>query len=122
MSREKVKLPKEVAAAIEYLRSGESNRSNYVIMRQISGSMFTDKLLPAKEWAFQDGGGTSDLLMEALVNGYVVEATPEDKLRTYYEGNKLKQDLLYGSRNRGRVEGILYTLNTLGITIEGVND
>ncbi|MCY9052514.1 hypothetical protein MOE90_02250 [Bacillus spizizenii] len=67
-------------------------------------------------------------LAAALVNGYEVEKTPEEKVREYYEGVKRTRDERYlagdieGKRfHAGALVGICNTLGLLGIKIEGVN-
>lgn len=62
----------------------------------------------------------------ALVNGYEVEKTPEEKVREYYATNYQRheqslprsKDDFYTS---GVAEGVRSTLDLLGIKIEGVN-
>ncbi|KXZ22435.1 hypothetical protein P4T89_12485 [Bacillus nakamurai] len=67
-------------------------------------------------------------LSAALINGYETEATPEEKLREYYDGIKRSRDERHlagdieGKRhNVGVLTGISNTLYILGIKIEGVN-
>lgn len=67
-------------------------------------------------------------LAAALVNGYEVEATPEDRVREYYEWLKRSRDERHlagdveGKRFKaGLLQGVLNTLDYLGIKIEGVN-
>ncbi|SIR93161.1 hypothetical protein [Bacillus velezensis] len=64
-------------------------------------------------------------LAAALINGYEVEATPEDRVREYFAELQEKQRT---SQSRGVTfslecerEGVINTLNLLGIKIEGVN-
>ncbi|MED4523580.1 hypothetical protein P9257_05000 [Bacillus velezensis] len=64
-------------------------------------------------------------LAAALLNGYEVEATPEDRVREYYDELQEKQRT---SQSRGVTfslecerEGVINTLNLLGVKIEGVN-
>ncbi|MFL6977082.1 hypothetical protein R7M47_05405 [Bacillus inaquosorum] len=67
-------------------------------------------------------------LAAALVNGYEVEKTPEEKVREYYEGIKRTRDEKYlaggieGKRfHDGALVGICIALDYFGIKIEGVN-
>ncbi|MEZ3605418.1 hypothetical protein OB894_01300 [Bacillus subtilis] len=67
-------------------------------------------------------------LAAALVNGYEVEKTPEEKLREYFEETKRTRDGRHlagdieGKRfHGGALVGICNTLELLGIKIEGVN-
>ncbi|NME91527.1 hypothetical protein [Bacillus velezensis] len=64
-------------------------------------------------------------LAAALVNGYEVEATPEDRVREYFAELQEKQRT---AQSRGVTfslecerDGVINTLNLLGIKIEGVN-
>ncbi|MED1923485.1 hypothetical protein [Bacillus velezensis] len=64
-------------------------------------------------------------LAAALVNGYEVEATPEDRVREYFAELQEKER---AAQSRGVTfslecerEGVINTLNLLGIKIEGVN-
>jgi len=63
------------------------------------------------------GINTIDIMMlaAALINGYEVEKTPEEKVREYYES--------YGGSPSAmeRKEAVQDTLDLLGIEIEGVN-
>lgn len=120
----KVTIPKEIAEAIEKTR--RDYKSNYVILHQVRGSLVTPHHLTLKHWAFDiRGEGSPDLLMEALVNGYEIERTPHEELREYYE--VIHEDIErndYGLglyRAEGAAEGVLKTLNILGITVEGIN-
>lgn len=54
-------------------------------------------------------------LLAALVNGYERELTEEEKIREVYEGETV------GEYEYGYNSGIVFTLDTLGIKIEGVN-
>lgn len=130
----KVVLPKEVAEAIEYLR-GEGT-SNYSILRRAEGAVFSKSeltILTLKRWAFEKGAaGTSDLLMSALVNGYEVEQTLEDKalekfrshaqIVDFYEGKRLDYSEKMQERySSGYIAGVKDFADTFGIQIEGVN-
>ncbi|MCY7423476.1 hypothetical protein [Bacillus amyloliquefaciens] len=76
-----------------------------------------------------DGHTFDDLdvttLAAALINGYEVEATPEDRVREYYAELQEKER---AAQSRGVTfslecerDGVINTLNLLGIKIEGVN-
>lgn len=67
-------------------------------------------------------------LAAALINGYKVEATPEEKVRDYYEHIKRSRDERHVAgdieakrHNVGVLTGIRNTLDIFGIKIEGVN-
>lgn len=56
-------------------------------------------------------------LAEILVNGYVIEETPEEiLLHEYQEGLRI------GAGHRTHANAIKFTLDTLGIEIEGINE
>lgn len=108
---EKVVLPKEVAEAIEELRV-EGVR-NFYIMTRAKGAIFSEPDLVLKAWAFDgDGEGSTDLLMQALVNGYETENSAEENVREYYEDYETTTEEALVIRK---------TLKLLGIKIEGVN-
>ena len=70
--------------------------------------------------------GNYDELMEALICGYEVEKSPEDKVREYYEGLKAAEDLCEinrssGSQFRQGWQSVEETLRILGIKIAGIN-
>lgn len=115
---EKVALPEEVAEGIEQLRA-EGVR-DFAIMHLAKGALTSEPDVTIRKWAFdEDGKGSPELLMQALVNGYEVEKSPEEKLRESYE--KFREAMVY-SYEHGIADGIRRALNTLGITIEGIND
>src|SRR5699024_4240319 len=94
------------------------------VMRGSDSSDLTDYIKEIERWAFKYGeGGSPDLLMKALVNGYVVEATPEDKLREYLRRIEIDPATVPASSSSvykeiGRKQGVLDALDILGITIE----
>ncbi|AZU61012.1 DUF1642 domain-containing protein [Neobacillus mesonae] len=119
---EKVTVPKEVAAAIEELR--EKGFSRYGVIHQASGAVFEGPARVIKRWAFDKEGGTPDRLMLALVNGYEVEQSPEDKIREYYMRCERERIKSAGSESRewlAKTVAIKTTLLFLGIKIEGIN-
>ena len=121
MSNEKVTISKKVADAIEKARKGYGDR-------QILEVAFD----PNNSWETVGAKPLNDvdpmLLAKALVNGYEVERTPHDQLREYFEINTawIEDPGSYEPTERqrflGRNQGVLRTLNILGITVEGVND
>ncbi len=118
MTNEKVTLPREVADAIEEMRG--KGTSNFGVLRRAYGAISIEPDLTLKKWAFDgEGDGTPDELMRALVNGYEVEKSPEDRVREYYKACEPITHTNY--TNVGRRDGIVTTLDLLGITIEGVN-
>jgi hypothetical protein len=98
-------------------------------MHRAKGALFSKDDLTIKRWAFDNEGGTPDILMSALINGYEVENELLTKFKShydiveFYEGKALDTS----ERNQvryscGFVNGVQTTLNLLGITIEGIND
>ena len=64
----------------------------------------------------------------ALVNGYEVEKTPEEKIKEYYEEalkchreSEYEVDVESMQYHSGRIDGVRKTLTILGVDIEGVN-
>lgn len=123
MTNVKPTLPREVADAIESMR--EDGQNNFNIMRLAHGSVFEGPSTVIKRYFFESDIGISpDTLMSALINGYEVEQTPEDRVLEYYN-RIIRRAVSTNSpemfRLLGEKEGITKTLNTLGIKIEGVN-
>lgn len=115
-------IPNEVADAIEYLRSNDVFDTPYTNEDLVSGifdpSMSSSTFITLRSIPF-------NTLMAALVNGYEREMTEEQKhakiaqeYAEYVRGaghyGTLDEDAIYA-------DGIRFTLNTLGIQIEGVN-
>lgn len=127
---EKVKLTKKQAEALDYLlclwESSNGNVSEYVFKKLVK-----EKLDIGHEWKsdnFSEANTIPDkLFTRALLDGYEVEQTPEEKLREYYELSNFlrydKEDLVPTVRQRmiGEQMGVRKTLNILGIKVEGIN-
>lgn len=67
-------------------------------------------------------------LATALINGYEVDTTPEEKIKEYYEEalkchreSKYEWDVESMQYHSGRIDGVRKTLTILGVDIEGVN-
>lgn len=113
---EKAKLSREAADAIVYLKN--SGWSDDQILKNAWGDRFAKQEL----YCLSDLPPMS--LAAALVNGYEVEETPEEKIRSWH--NFIKQQL---SGSTGphcgqllhEIEIMEKTLNVLCIKIEGVN-
>lgn len=118
----KVKLPREVAEAIDYYRSvGYMNRAILDVIEELISAPSGNIL---KAFVNQDDDNF-DLLLQALVNGYEEEETPEDKLLKYYLDQKKvcvgggdSHDKQYAE---GAMDGVLMTLTLLNFKVEGVN-
>lgn len=122
---EKVTLPKEVAEAIDRLRaSGKSNMQ--IVADTLCGSVYpeTDNFIIRK--FLQKDGLNDQLILSALVNGYTIARTPEERIRDYYdEIMKLwekNDDVFQQGYYEGSYDAINTVLGILSITIEGVND
>jgi len=113
----KITVPVEVARAISLMR--KEGATNYEIIHRANGALLTEPDVVLRRWAFgEQAEGSPDMLMSALINGYEVEKTPEERLREYYEEfSRLPDDY-----EAGVLEGVYKTLEILGITIEGIND
>ncbi len=121
MSHEKVTIPREVAEAIEKARRDGYN--NRMIIHASNGDMVGPYTLDLARYT--ERSGNFDILMRALVNGYIVEKSPEEKLRSMYED--YVKDEISGDYDRkftgeAATNAIVNTLDILGITIEGIND
>lgn len=114
---EKVKLPKEVAEAIDTI----SRMQNWKM--RIMECMFDDSRTLSKEMSivktfFFNTGDNGEIIMSALVNGYEVEMTPEERIKCAISnaGNlaPIDSDTAY-------IRGIRVALEIYGIKIPGVN-
>ncbi|MBO0602758.1 hypothetical protein I2483_13905 [Sporosarcina sp. E16_3] len=117
MTNAKVTLPREVVEAIELSKSqGDVERMVAIVAEKdpIGYERFATIM-------------RLDLftLMKALVNGYEVEKSPEEKVREYYNAKGSKRrfaDQYDRGYAYGILEGIERTLDLLGIEIGGDND
>ena len=108
-----VKVPKQVAAAIAY----------FVDLADTKTEALTDILSMGyeggrSETILRHFDGNHDELMQALICGYEVELSPEDNVQAYYVN---LQSYSYNEYNQGIADGVIDTLNLLGIEIAGVN-
>ncbi|MEH7521748.1 DUF1642 domain-containing protein [Bacillus sp. JJ1503] len=118
----KVTLPREVAEAIENMR--ERGRSNGAII----ATAMTNGSGAGVGWTLAtyvlEHEGNSDKLMTALLNGYEIEKSPDEKVREYYDELSDSNVSVYSEnhhRNNRERAGIRKTLDLLGIQIEGIN-
>lgn len=119
---EKVKLPREVVEAIKEFRRCEETTAD-IITAVFNGADSKAAFILRK---FSKDDGRFEDLLHALINGYAVEQTPEDKVRDHF--NQLQKDLLEThpeNDNRfyldGQMRGIAKALDMLNVKIEGVN-
>lgn len=120
---EKVTIPAEVADAIEYFRNrgvGLPAWSNESIIDLVINSAAPNKKTDAlRSIPF-------DTLLSALVNGYEREQTEEERahaaIRKLYVRHALGSDGYEATLlSKAHADGVKFTLDTLGIKIEGVN-
>ncbi|MDR4318734.1 Protein of uncharacterised function (DUF1642) [Niallia circulans] len=125
MTNVKPTLPREVANAIESLRN--EGRDNYSIIRIIFGTPKSQLETDIQSFAYEISGKKNvDLLMSALINGYEVEQSPEDKLREYYDKLSDEMNTLPAASHSWLIrhaerDGIHKAIQILGITIDGIN-
>ena len=112
----KVKLPKEVAEAIETLRSHDFNVTNHDIL-----FIYAESYNNGYPALVKFNQSHFDVLLQALVNGYEVEETPKDKVREQYNSPKHFYDADNDTDISVYRKGIKFALDTLNIKIEGVN-
>lgn len=122
----KAVLPKEVADAIEQMEC--SGMDSLRIAGAINERVL-DQAVRIYRWIEKqaDSQLAAATVMSALVNGYEISYTPEQRLRIYYEGLKKSEDSMEltgegkGSQFRQGWMSVETTLNVLGIKIEGIN-
>jgi hypothetical protein len=128
---EKVILPRDVAEAIDTYLAEFGKEALIIaacsIVDDPENNSWISKYQALNEISVLD-------LMSALVNGYTIEKSPEEKVREYYEELKEQRELaskgsLFSSmeisryhRLTSKMVSVRHTLNLLGITIEGIND
>lgn len=118
-------IPRDVAAAIESLRARGLNGPE--IADRARCRYTQDDSLTLYAFAKSSEAAAATILV-ALVNGYEIEKTAEeaahDRIRAVYRRkiySTFFADPTKFSRDKGFAEGIKYTLNELGVKIEGVN-
>lgn len=121
---DKVKLSREVAEALDSLR--RQGGGNYEIVAAFIKRRKEIPEIKTLADAFELNKISFDDILNALVNGYEIEKSPEDKVREYYErASKRFLSLEDGSYEDGYVSGVIdaveETLNLLGIKVPGVN-
>lgn len=114
---EKIKLPREVAEAIDFVKH---TGSHHIIENVVNpGELSTREIMVIRHHFRKDWR----LLAEALINGYEVEETPEERIKKQYQLWGRDAELLPESslRYNGMRIGMKDTLDMLGIKIKGVN-
>jgi hypothetical protein len=117
----KVVLPREVAEAIENVRKRLGWTDEVILHKTYTNGW-------EAEWTeVLNANGDENkafLIAQALVNGYEIEKSPEEKVREYYEfwSEKLTdRDYELRIEAREKLNGMIFVLNAYDIKIEGVN-
>ena len=121
---EKLKVSREVADAIEYLRTTVADEA---IMKDhadtvVNNSPWAKKCAPLNKISLLD-------MASMLTNGYEVEMTSHERIMKAYNAAKRTKNGSFARTNdatycyhSGVMTGITTALDTLGIKIKGVND
>jgi hypothetical protein len=120
----RVTLPREVAEALDNLR--EKGYSNFTILSYVINEKYIAHLpeITTIVKAYERDDFSFDMLLNALVNGYEIEKSPEERVREYYEfWSERANDRDYETRTeaRDKLDGMLFVLDAYGIKIPGVN-
>ena len=114
-------ITKEQAEAFEKLR--EQYTDEEIVIKYIESEL---DLFDSSCACLYDLGFTD--FLAALINGYEVEKTPEEKVREYFgEAQRRRRerrdagDIESMRYNSGKIDGVRTALAILGIKIEGVN-
>jgi hypothetical protein len=110
---DKVLLPKEVADAIHYFLVKGREKSLFNVPTIASSSAKNKRYKTIFDY-IQSSDENFKKYFNALVNGYEVEFTKEERLKNYYES-------CLSNKSTAKVYAIEHTLYLLGIEIEGVN-
>ncbi len=111
----KTMLTQEQATALQDMLNTAEGIKSHVITAHVEINL-TDRATIAPEWqCIYDL--PLDTVASALYLGYDIEKTPHEKLKERYVN--VKSSCI--SYNRGVMIGIVDTLNTLGIEVEGIN-
>lgn len=122
---EKVKVSREVA---EFIKSYEENVAScngwedHLLMEH--SREFFGSFEGAKDEALCMKDIPPIELAKILINGYEIKQTPEEKLLATYERQRAWQETNDPFDRRAHTaygNAIVYTLDTLGIKIEGIN-
>lgn len=121
----KVKVTREVAEAIVDVREMYTDSQIIAAIENDRGCTAYGTLMPTLIKFSRQAEGNIDLIMRVLVNGYEIEMTPEDNIRSYYaDAIKLSQEAMYSDGKSiaiGRITAIRQTLSYLGIKYGGIN-
>lgn len=111
---EKMKVSREVADVLDSLNRADLSTDTWLKMHS-GGEWRSVKSKPLNTLSLEE-------FARALIVGYEVEKTPHEVIAVKY--NTSQDDYVYNQcpHSEGFAEGIEFTLNTLGITVKGVND
>lgn len=118
---EKVALPREVAEVLTAIQQHESYPVRYVV-DLFKNDLAVGDVGALKEYFESDRSRRIEIIMKALINGYEVEQTPEDKVREQYETPRHFHDKYNDTYADVYRKGMKFALDTLNIKIEGVTD
>ncbi|MFD2869850.1 hypothetical protein ACFSY7_15260 [Kurthia populi] len=109
---EKLKVSREVADVLDSLNRKDLSTDTWIRMHS-EGEWVSVKNKPLNTLSLEE-------FATALIVGYEVEMTPHEVIASEYVTRQ--QDWINNMHlhSKGFVEGIEFTLNTLGITVEGV--
>jgi hypothetical protein len=111
---EKVKLPRSVAEALDFVKV-QSVWSSEIIKNAFDAYKTSTCSKRRVIASFADKDAFK--FCKAIMFGYEVEETPEEKLRKWFKDTKVNG---YPASD-WQIDGAVHALNTLGIKIEGVN-
>jgi len=123
----KVCLPKEVAEDIEEIRRLRNNSylldtRNFLGQKSCVNIPYEYEGGKIAAYLADDIDNNFAVYASAIINGYVVEKSPEENIRDYYAAINRKIAEKQDAYDHGVRDGIKYTVAILGITVEGVND
>lgn len=125
---EKVKISRELTEALEFLQNNGESASDIILefadRESARHEVYVDERFNnAYKLIFKHFEVIADLAA-ALINGYEIEETPEEKVANIYWK---KRELCNTTKaikweHDAYANGIMFTLETLGIKIKGLND
>ncbi|MFB0831420.1 hypothetical protein ACEU2D_17685 [Brevibacillus laterosporus] len=122
---EKVKIPKDVAEAVEKVWSNYSHNAVCVKHFYLTNWNSLNEV-HSEECEIISNYAKDNMInyVQALVNGYEIESTPEDELLSVYQMYENVRSATWVSMTtEGELicKGIKIALDKLGIEIEGIN-
>lgn len=117
----KVKVSKEVAEAIEALRSGVSDYGYWRSIRQFEMKDNIDlRFVKTREYFNED----VSLFIRAMFGEYEIEQKPAEKVAYYYETERLLSETTRGFERAisiGAMRAVEFVAKAYGLKIEGVD-